>query len=278
MPDHSTHFEAMSSGMILTNAILLYRSQGSRNPHAYGASGQDACAFASIHAVGHTHEDHPVIAAGVPLTRAHLRQWTEALGRSVAPELLPTDMLVAHTDMLAWWVPAQVRPAWFALSSPPDGLRVLHDRIIAAVPYPAHLFVANRSGLGVYALPTNERPTAETRLLNSPILNVFVGGQLCWGNIPKPRSLTIASIPDYERAVFESWSTHPNPGQERTVTGKGGLIRLWDGLAARGAQRFPVSRLKPLSFSGSRQAARGQRNITSEPVTVGALIARWNRR
>ena len=154
MPDHSTHFEATSGGMILTNAILLYRSEGSRNPHAYGASTQDACAFASIHAVEQTNEDHPTIAAGVPLTRAHLRRWTEALGRSVAPELLPANILVAHADMLAWWVPAQVRPAWFALSSPPDGLRILHEKIIAAVPYPAHLFVATRSGLGVYALPT----------------------------------------------------------------------------------------------------------------------------
>jgi PRTRC genetic system protein B len=278
MPDHSTHFEATSGGMILTNAILLYRSQGSRIPQAYGASTQDACAFASIHAVDQTHEDHPTIAAGVPLTRAHLRQWTEALGRSVAPELLPDNILVAHADMLAWWVPPQVRPAWFALSSPPDGLRVLHERNIVPVPYPAHLFVATRSGLGVYALPTNARPTAETRLLHSPILNVFVGGQLCWGNIPRPGSLSIASIPDFERAVFESWSTHPNPGQERTVTGKGGLIRLWDDLAARGAKCFPVGRLKPLSFAGRRQPGPNARRTAPDPVTVGALIARWNRR
>lgn len=154
MPDHSTHFENTHGGMILTNAILLYRNQGSRTLHAYGASGPDAGAFASIHKVEHTREEHPTIAAGVPLTRAHLRQWTELLGRSVAPELLPGNMLVAHADMLAWWVPSKVRPAWFALSSPPDGLRVLHERTIVPVPYPAHLFVATRSGLGVYALPS----------------------------------------------------------------------------------------------------------------------------
>ncbi len=278
MPDHSTHFENTHGGMILTNAILLYRNQGSRTLNAYGASGQDAGAFASIHKVEQTQEDQPVIAAGVPLTRAHLRQWTDLLGRSVAPELLPGNILVAHADMLAWWIPSKVRPAWFALSSPPDGLRVLHERVIVPVPYPAHLFVATRSGLGVYALPSNERPIAETRLLHSPILNVFVGGQLCWGNIPRPRSLSIASIPDYEHAVFESWSTHPNVGQEHTVTGRGGLIRLWDDLAARRAKRFPVSRLKPLSFPGRRHAAQGARNSAPDPVTVGALIARWSRR
>lgn len=278
MPDHSTHFEATSGDMVLTNAILLYRAQGSRNPHGYGASGQDACAFASIHAVEQTHDDHPMIAAGVPLTRAHLRQWTDALGRSVAPELLPDNILVAHADMLAWWVPARVRPAWFALSSPPDGLRVLHEKVIVPVPYPAHLFVATRSGLGVYALPANIRPTAQTPLLHSPILNMFVGGQLCWGNIPRPKSVGIASIPDYERAVFESWSTHPNAGQERTVTGKGGLIGLWDDLAARRATRFPVRRLKPLCFPARRQAGRGPGSTRADAVTLGTLIARWNRR
>ncbi|NWM25016.1 PRTRC system protein B, partial [Escherichia coli] len=87
-------------------------------------------------------------------------------------------------------------------------------------------------------------PTAETILLHSPILNVFLNGSLCWGNIPRPTSLEVAAIPEFERALFDSWSTHPNPGQELTVTGKGGLVRLWDNLAATRATRFPVKRLK----------------------------------
>lgn len=97
--------------------------------------------------------------------------------------------------------------------------------------------------LGVYALAENERPSATTRVLHSPVLNVFVDGSLCWGNIPRPRTLDVAAIPDFERALFDSWSTHPNPGQELTVTGKGGLLKLWDDLAARQATRFPVRRL-----------------------------------
>ena len=50
-------------------------------------------------------------------------------------------------------------------------------------------------------------------------LNIFIDGRLCWRNISRPGALTIAAIPDFE--VFESWSAHPNPGQELTVTGKG---------------------------------------------------------
>jgi PRTRC genetic system protein B len=269
MPDHSTLFEATAGGMALTSAILLYRSKTPRNVGPYGALRQHEAAFASMHAIEHDDEGRPTIGAGAPLSRAHLRQWTEALGRTVIPEILPDNVLVAHPDILVWWTPARVRPAYFALSSPPSGLQALSGRTIVPIPYPAHLFIATRSGLGVYALPANERPTAVTRVLHSPILNVFVDGLLCWGNIPRPSALTIASIPEFERAVFESWSTHPNPGQERTVAGKGGLVRLWDDLAARGARRFPVRRLKPFRPDIRRHGRR----TPTDAMTVGLLLA-----
>jgi PRTRC genetic system protein B len=273
MSDHSTQFEASGGGLVLTNAILLYRSQAPRNLKPYGASCEDGPAFASIHTVEHDGDGQPTIAAGTPLSRAHLRQWTEALGRTVVPEILPDNILVAHPDMLAWWCPVQVRTAYFALSAPPANLRALSARTIASVPYPAHLFIATRSGLGVYALPASERPTAATEVLYSPILNVFVNGRLCWGNIPRPKALSAASIPAYESAVFDSWSTHPNPGQELTVSGKGGLVRLWDDLAARRATRFPVSRLKPFGSRGGRQNRSQAKTAAAAKVTVASLIS-----
>ena len=272
MSDHSLIFESTGGGLVLANAILLYRSQGQRNAKPYGTPRDDASAFASIHSVEHASDGRPTIAAGSPLTRAHLRQWSEALGRTVRPEILPANVLVAHSDLIAWWVPAQVRRAYFALSSPPAGLKRLAERTCVPVPYPAHLFVATRSGLGVYALPASRRPDADTRLLHSPILNVYVNGQLCWGSIDRPRLLTIASIPDFERAVFDSWSTHPNHGQEFTISGEGGLIRLWDELAASEARRFPVRRLKPFHPSG-RQPTRKSKRSADTAITLGNLIA-----
>ena len=270
MSDHSSHFEATGGSLVLTNAILLYQAGTPRTPSPYGAPKQDSVAFASMHAVDHDGEGRPMIAAGVPLSRGQLRQWTEALGRTAVPEILPGNVLVAHADVLAWWVPAQVRPAYFALSSPPEGLRLLARRTTVAVPYPAHLFVATRSSLGVYALPVSERPAAETVVLHSPILNVFINGHLCWGNIPRPKALSVHAIPDFERAVFDSWSTHPNPGQELTVTGKGGLVRLWDDLAARGARRFPVRRLRP--FRAGTTLRPGRAPAATDGMTVGRLI------
>lgn len=273
MSRHTIHFESTGNGMVLTNAILLYRHEALRRHLHQGLPRYDGAAFASIHSVELDDEGRPIITAGKALTHHHMRQWTDALGRTTLPELLPDNILVSHPDMLVWWSRAQVRPAYFALSGPPPGLRVLFERTIVPVPYPAHLFVATRAGLRVFALPTNRRPRTDTRLLHSPVLNVFVDGYLCWGNISRPKALAIASIPDFERAVFDSWSTHPNPGQERTISGRGGLVGLWDDLAARAKHRFPIRRLKPFGTITRRQSSRGAHARTMDPMTVGQLIS-----
>ena len=252
-------FEANGGGLVLRQAILLYGAEGT-------ARGDRAQGFASIHDVERG-EGGPVIAAGQPLTRQHLRRWTEALGRNAPPEVLPANVIAAHPDVLAWWVPAQVRAAHFHISREYKDLKVLGRKVSLPVPYPAHVFVATRRGLGVYALPLNARPQADTPVLHSPVLNVFLDGKLCWGNIAKPRALNVAAIPQFEAAVFDSWSTHPNAGQDQSVTGKVGLVRLWDDLAARRAKVFPVRRLKPFHPSTHRPA-------DLKPVTVAQLIAK----
>jgi len=269
MTAHAAQFEGTAGGMVLTNAILLYRTQAPARASAYAAPGSDGQAFASIHAIEHDDDLAPTIATGTPLTRAHLRQWTKALGRAAPPEILPHNVLVAHEDVLAWWVPAQVRSAFFDLTRRPATLRALGQKTIMPVPYPAHLLVATRTKFLVCALRDNERPTAATQLLHSPILNVFVDGSLCWGNIPRPRTLSVSTIPEFERALFDSWSTHPNQGQELTVTGKGGLVKLWDDLAARRARRFPVYRLKPFFRNGTQRGGAAQ----PVPMTFGHLIS-----
>lgn len=262
----STQFEPTDGDMVLANAILLYRNESRSDQDRYARSVSSEPTFASIHPVDRI-GGAPVIGAGAPLSRAHLRQWTEALGRTQIPDILPGNVLVSHPDLLAWWVPAAIRTSYFKLTAPPEGLTALASQVILPLPYPAHVFVATRGRLGVYALAKSERPTADTVLLHSPVLNVYVEGHLCWGNIPQPKALTTASMPEYERAVFDSWSTHPNIGQEGTVTGKGGLVRLWDGLAARKATRFPVKRLKPFGA-----AARGKTDDRSS--TLAAVIKR----
>lgn len=255
----STQFEATPGGLVLANAILLYKPDG-------GGRSNGAPAFASMHEVEHG-AGGPVIEAGTPLTRGELRRWAEALGRTAVPEILPENVLVAHADLLAWWIPEQTRAGHFHISSPTSDLKALKVKASITVPYPAHLFIATRKGLGVYALPVSKRPTAETTVLHSPVLNVFIDGKLCWGNIAKPKALSVAAIAEYERAVFDSWSTHPNAGQNSTISRKGGLVRLWDDLATSKARRFPVRVLRPFYPAQNRPAK-------TAAVTLGQLIAR----
>ena len=72
MFNHSTQFESTPGGLVLTNAILLYSAEG-----RYINSREGAAAFASIHDV-EQREAGPMIAAGSPLTRAHLRHVDDA--------------------------------------------------------------------------------------------------------------------------------------------------------------------------------------------------------
>ena len=113
----------------------------------------------------------------------------------------------------------------YALSLPPV-FRAEARLLIENAQIPAELAAARLRAHAASTLPASERPVADTPVLHSPILNVFIEGRFCWGNIPRPKTLGVAAIPEFERAVFDSWSTHPNPGQEWTVTGKGGLVSL----------------------------------------------------
>lgn len=246
----------------LTHAILLY-SGGQTASYARETAGK---AFASYHPVTIDAHGRPEIGAGVPLERKQLRDWTRMLGEYAPPQLLPDHVLVSHPEMLAWWIPARRRTAYFKISRPTPDLAVLGQEIAIEVPYPAHVLIARNNTLEAYALERSERPGGETPLLHSPILNVFVDGTLCWGNIAKPRRLDVAAIPAFEAALFDSWSTHPNIGQDATITDKRGLVRLWDDLAAKGRRSFPVAKLKPF---GSINRGRRHRD---KPVTLRSII------
>lgn len=275
MSDHSVQFEPASGGLELSQAILLYTPNDKRPLSPYGGPDARRSALATIHPISTSPAGAAEIGAGRPMTRADLRHWTEHLAPAMPPQILPDNVLVAHPDMLAWWIPEGMRPAYFNLSSPPQGLQVLFEPTITSAPYPAHLLIATRKRLSVFALPNSERPCAATKLLHSPILNVFLDGRLCWGNIPVPTSLDIDAIPQWEAALFDSWSTHPNPGQDATIRSKGGLIPLWDELIAFKRRRFPVSKLKP--FQKHTQNCSKTSSRKKVPFTLADAINRETR-
>ncbi|MCP4025705.1 MAG: PRTRC system protein A [Sphingomonas sp.] len=155
----ATRFEPTDGGLVLTNAILLYRTAMRADDDRYAMTVPRGDTFASIHAVEHG-EGQPTIAAGTPLTRAQLRQWTEALGRTAVPEILPDNVLVAHPDVLAWWTPAKMRIAEI----------LTHLR--AALPNEAAAFVIWNEATGDFAIryPAIDQATPSRLVYRTPAL------------------------------------------------------------------------------------------------------------
>ena len=85
------------------------------------------------------------------------------------------------------------------------------------------------------------------------------------------QDLEDSRLPDGDVTVAVEYSTL-NYKDGLAITGKGGLVRLWDDLAARKAKRFPVRRLRPFDPGRTRQASR--RATRTDQMTLGKLLAR----
>jgi len=229
MPDARTHTiqHEAQPGFQLSEAILLYFQRGTGR------------AYATQHDMAIQPDGKPVIMAGSPLTQERLLAWAKALDAAPPLTFLEPHILAKTADVTIWWRPAQRRKLYFNLDAKlRTGLTKLNRKAMHVVPCPAHLFAASRSHLYIYALRDDARPTPDTVLLRSPIMNIFEDGALCWGSVQKPRLASQDACAQFEAAVFDGWNTHPNGTQGEI--GPHGLVRLWDDLITSKASRFPV--------------------------------------
>src|SRR5271157_3013080 len=207
----------------LYQAVLLYR-----NDHGNRF-------MATVHGVVRKETDGtPLLGPGQLLSTAALRELTKQLGTSCPAEFLPENVVARTPELIAWWTPATIRTMFFREGSE------LADISGKLFPHPALLFVVRNGVLFVRALPINRRPDPDTRLAAAPYWNIDSNGAVCAGTMRSPKSLTIASIPAWQQAFFQSEFTHPG-GAGRLTKRKGGTAALWKSLA--GKQRFPLSSL-----------------------------------
>ena len=207
----------------LYQAVLLYR-----NDHGNRF-------MATVHGVVQKETDGtPLLGSGQLLSTAALRELTKQLGTSCPAEFLPENVVARTPELIAWWTPAAVRPMFFR-----DGSE-LADISGKLFPHPALLFVVRNGVLFVRALPNNRRPDPDTRLAAAPYWNIDSNGAVCAGTMRAPKSLTVASIPAWQQAFFQSEFTHPG-GAGRLTKRKGGTAALWKSLA--GKKIFPRSTL-----------------------------------
>jgi PRTRC genetic system protein B len=224
-------FSEAEQQLELDSALLLYRSRVSN--HVY----------VTRHAARIV-DGAPTLMAGSPVTREQLADFVAAASKHTGNHgFVHERTIFTAPGSVAWWAPAANRAIWFKADKP------LGTRNGPAE-HPALLFVAHCRDRFVFALATNERPTADTPLYQAPYFNVSNSGLICTGNVdiaPQPRADEVEKYENDE--FFRSRFTHPNA--PKLIAGDG-ATRLWMDLLD-GAP-FPTDRLLP-------------RNIT-----VGAVI------
>jgi PRTRC genetic system protein B len=205
------HFSDVPRRYTLKQAILIYKDE------------QSDCA-ASIHEVRHAADTQPGLQPGQPVTMAALEALLTALGRRVGGGFIAPEILSVGLDSLVWWCPACRRRIWFKPDamfdkSPPADVKRLLKISGQFIWYPPLLFKARPDELHVFALATNERPKAKTRLYKAPFWNLRDGG-MCNGNLKLP-TVTAENIGRFETAFFDSAFTHNSQGGLLALHSKG---------------------------------------------------------
>ena len=89
---------------VLKQAVLL-NQEGNR-------------AFATLHEVRSRPDGPLYLCAGQSVTTGFLEVLAKGLGASMAPEILPGNVVARTPEMIAWWSPAQRRIMFFGGESP----------------------------------------------------------------------------------------------------------------------------------------------------------------
>jgi len=196
---------------VLKNALLLY-SDGSG-------------AFATLHDVRASEGGAPFLGPGQSLTTAFLRSLAHGLGVRMTPEILSENILARTPDLIAWWTRAQRCCMFFGGGS--DEAAKLNGHMY---PHPALVFKIWGRDLFVRALASDDRPSAETRLMTAPYWNTDSRACVCQGSMRVPEEVSAQSVSGWESAFFASEFTHPS-GAVRLTNHPGGFAGLWSSLA-----------------------------------------------
>jgi PRTRC genetic system protein B len=222
------------SSSTLTSAILLYGNGREIN-------------FVSVHGVEFINDDlsKPYIGAGQPASKLALSNLVKDLLPSIASKrsVMPANVLSYDYEHLAWYVPPSKKQLWFKNEA-------LGGQVSAKIDLPGLVFFVGLNGWYVFALNTNERPTADTEMFVSPFLNVWEGGKICTGNINVPKLEGPSSTEAFEDAFFRSYFTHSNIHEkDKLVKYKGGPYKLWQKLISGELKKFPLRALVPYSLT-----------------------------
>jgi PRTRC genetic system protein B len=170
-----------------------------RLKHAVLVYSDSSGAFCTLHKVRTEDGMAPYLEPGQLLTNAFLRRLVEGLGRRVAPEVLPENVVARTPDLIVWWSRASRRVMFFS-----GGTDEAHSLNGHVYPHPALVFKVHGRGLFVRALAEDTRPSAQTALKTAPYWNTRQDdGLVCLGTTRLPDSTSADSIIQCERVFFQ---------------------------------------------------------------------------
>ncbi len=195
--------------------------------------------FATVHQVTGVDDGAPALAAGRLLSLEELRTIHKALYKMQRLSINPPHVLASSPERLVWFEFAWPRVLFF------EGRDAyLNELSGRTFPQPALLFIAGERWLKVFALESNERPTAESKVYTAPYYNTDVDG-VCLGSMPLPTELSPDETDTYSAAFFHSAFTHGT--SQRLLKGWGGSYgEFWTHAHESGT--FPVQHLVPLNM------------------------------
>jgi len=202
---------------VLKTALLIYEDQISRREQ-----------FATVHEVlqRSAEPQQTRLGPGSLLTTAFLEQLCQHLKRRTKPVILPENVLVYASDLLVWWTPPRIHRMFFSVGA--EDRREIDGQ---ACPHPALVWKVRRGCLYLRALAASERPLANTPLLVAPYWNTEASrGDVCEGDMPRPRETDVTGMLEWEEGFFNSRFTHPS-GMGKLTSHPGGFIGLWKELA-----------------------------------------------
>jgi PRTRC genetic system protein B len=207
----------------LDRAVLIY----------HGASGS---AFATVHEVEDV-DGESVIGVGQAMTPRAAIDLARALNKNVAHGgFIPETVLYMDGDLLLWWLPPGKRHIAFRAEGHEEQMGALERG--ETVPHPGLVFAASSRVWKVWAVKGSARPTPATPLYQAPYFNVYLNGDICQGNAPRPEGTTAEKIGAWNDAFLRSYFTHPNT-QGKLVSYRGGAYAFWRDMLDGKFSRFP---------------------------------------
>jgi PRTRC genetic system protein B len=158
-----------------------------------------------------------------------------------APEILPENLLIHSSSVMAWHTGVLVKNMWFHVS----GRHFCHR-----VSWPPLVWILKDRNLTIFALGRSSRPTIESPTYHAPLMNIDKKGELCLGSAQLPRNLSVGNLEGIEAILFDTNFTHIN-NQECLMGGttNKGLIQYWR-QKAESSSRVKVREMKRVGVIG----------------------------